>query len=121
MAEHIQLDVPLSHVHASTVRAVTVAICADLGYPLDVIEDLRLGVNEAVTVLADVPDTEHGRLTVVFEPAASQIAIRCVRSGADDGLVLDDLAERILDTVVDDHHVTEHAVTVVKQIPPLEV
>ena len=58
--EFVELDLPLAHRHASTVRVVAASLGADAGLTVDEIEDLRLGVNEAVSVLADVDATVGG-------------------------------------------------------------
>ena len=55
------------HRHASTVRVVAASLGADAGLTVDEIEDLRLGVNEAVSVLADVDAPTGARLRVRFE------------------------------------------------------
>ena len=54
MAEHVDIDLPLSPRHASTVRAVAASVGADVGLSVDQIDDLRLGVNEAIAILTDV-------------------------------------------------------------------
>ncbi len=119
MAEHVDIEIPLHTRHASTVRAVAAAVCADLGFSVDAIDDLRLGVNEAVALLADVDAPPDARLRITFEPAPSMVTVRCTRLGVDDDLVDDDLdalARRILDAVVDEYRVDGDAFTVVKRV-----
>lgn len=119
MAEHVDLEIPLHTRHASTVRAVAAAVCADLGFSVDAIDDLRLGVNEAVSVLSDVDDVTGARLRVTFEPGDRMVTVRCTRLGVDEVLDEDDidvLARRILDAVVDEYTIDGGTFTVVKRL-----
>lgn len=119
MAEHVDIEIPLHTRHASTVRAVAAAVCAELGFSVDAIDDLRLGVNEAVALLADVDAPADARLRITFEPIADTVVVRCVRLGVDDELADDDidtLARRILDAVVDEYRIEGGTFTVVKRI-----
>ena len=118
MAEHVDIEIPLHTRHASTVRAVAAAVCADLGFSVDAIDDLRLGVNEAVALLADVEAPADARLRIPFEPAANSVIVRCARRGVAGDLGDDDidvLARRILDAVVDEYRVDAGTFTLVKQ------
>lgn len=117
MSDHVDLEIPLHTRHASTVRAVAAAVCADLGFSVDAIDDLRLGVNEAVAVLSDVDGADDARLRITFEPADATVTVRCTRLGVDAVLVADDLdalARRILDAVVDEYTIDGGTFTVVK-------
>lgn len=117
MSDHVDLEIPLHTRHASTVRAVAAAVCADLGFSVDAIDDLRLGVNEAVAVLSDVDGATGARLRITFEPGDGTITVRCTRLGVD--AVIDDdldlLARRILDAVVDEYTIDGGTFTVVKR------
>ncbi len=118
MADHVDIEIPLHTRYASTVRAVAAAVCADLGFSVDAIDDLRLGVNEAVAVLSDIEAGADARLRITFEPAPSMVTVRCTRLGVDDDLVDDDLdalARRILDAVVDEYTIAGGTFTVVKR------
>lgn len=120
MAEHVELDVPLSSRYASTVRAVAASVCAELGFSVDDIDDLRLGVNEAVSILSDVDDLADARLHIRFEAADGAVTVHCSRQGVDGPIVDDDidvLARRILDAVVDDYALDGAGrITVVKRL-----
>lgn len=119
MAEHVDIEIPLHARHASTVRAVAAAVCADLGFSVDAIDDLRLGVNEAVSVLSDVDAAPGARLRITFETEDSTVTVRCTRRGVDEELHDDDidvLARRILDAVVDEYSVAGGTFTVVKRV-----
>lgn len=118
MAEHVDIEIPLHTRHASTVRAVAAAVCADLGFSVDAIDDLRLGVNEAVALLADVDAPPDARLRITFEPIADSMVVRCVRQGVDadlSGVDIDVLARRILDVVVDEYRIDGGTFTLVKR------
>ena len=119
MSEHAELDLPLSARYATTVRAVAASMASTIAMSIDDIDDLRLGVNEAISVLTDVDDDAVGRLHVRFEVEADRIRVIVSRSGVDDEPVeLDVLAERILGAVVDDYSVDEAGhFLLVKQVP----
>jgi anti-sigma regulatory factor (Ser/Thr protein kinase) len=114
--EVVELDLPLAHRHASTVRVVAASLGADAGLTIDEIEDLRLGVNEAVSVLADVDATSGARLRVRFEILGHGMTVIARRSGVEQALSLDDidgLAARILRAVVDEFRVDDDGAFVV--------
>lgn len=124
VSDPIELEVPLSTSSASTVRAVAAAICADLGFSIDDIEDLRLAINESVSLLADVDGDGTQRLRVGFAAGDGVVTVRCGRHGgaASDGhgSDIDPLARRILDTVVDEYHLGDGEVTLVKRVATTE-
>ena len=119
MSEHVELDLPLSARYATTVRAVAASMASTIAMSIDDIDDLRLGVNEAISVLTDVDDDAVGRLHVRFEVEPDRIRVIGSRSGVDDEPVeLDVLAERILGAVVDEYSVDEAGhFLLVKQVP----
>lgn len=122
MSDHIDLEFPLHTRWASTARAVAAAVCADLDFSVDAIDDLRLAINEAVSVLADV-DVEPGddaRLTIALVPERGAVTVRCSRRGVVDPVpaeALDPIARRILDAVVDEFSVDDGAFVLVKRMP----
>lgn len=120
MADHVELDVPLSSRYASTARAVAASVCAEFGFSVDDIDDLRLGVNEAVSILCDVDHDGAARLFIRFDAAEGAVTVQCSRRGVDEPVVADDidvLARRILDAVVDEYSVDGSGrITVVKRL-----
>jgi len=121
VSEHVEIEIPLHTRYASTVRAVAAAVCADLGFSVDAIDDLRLGVNEAVAILADVDHDPDARLHITFVPDDKSVTVRADRRGVDVVLTDDDidvLAQRILDHVVDGHSVDNGVVILVKHLDP---
>ena len=81
--ELITLDFPLTARHASTVRVVAASLAADCGFNIDEIDDLRLGINEAVSIMTDVDAPAQARLLVEFEVRHSTIAVAVRRSEVD--------------------------------------
>jgi serine/threonine-protein kinase RsbW len=120
VADHVELDVPLASRFASTVRAVAASMGAELGFSVDDIDDLRLGVNEAVSILGDVDDHSEARLHIRFETGDGAVTVRCSRRGVEEPVVeehIDVLARRILDAVVDEFSVDGSGhITVVKRL-----
>lgn len=100
----VRLDLPLNHRHASTVRVVAASLAADLGFSVDEIEDLRLGVDEAASVMADVDAAADARLHLSFESKDRTITVSVTRTNVPQRLSagdVDELAVRILQAVVD--------------------
>lgn len=60
VADSIELVVPLQARYLSTVRVVTAAAAAELGFTVDEIDDLRLGVDEAVSLFGIADDGGAG-------------------------------------------------------------
>jgi serine/threonine-protein kinase RsbW len=106
----VELDLPLDLRHASTVRLVAASLAADVGFTVDEIDDLRLGVNEAVSVLADVDAADGARLHLRFAATGRSMTVTVRRTGVSEVLALgevDDLAVRILQAVVDEFRVDD--------------
>lgn len=118
-ADRIELDLPAGTRYASTARAVVAALAADAGFSIDDIEDLRLAVDEAISVVCD--RAEGGaRLHLGFSRTARQVTATVAlvdetSGGQVDGTVaLDPLAERILGAVVDSFSIDHGVFTLVK-------
>ncbi len=110
--DSVVLSVPASPRHAATARVVAASLAADLGFDVDEIDDLRLGINEAVAVLADDDtdaasfDRSGDRLEIEFRAVLEPVArldVTVHRPGASARPALDELAERVLAAVVDQH------------------
>ena len=121
MGEHAQLDVPLTARYATTVRSVVASLAAALGMSIDEIDDLRLGVNEAISLLTDVDDGGAGRLHVRFDTEPGQITVSAHRSGLAESVPvpeIDVLAARILGAVVDEFSIADDGlILLVKRVP----
>lgn len=119
MTEHAELDLPLSARHATTVRAMAASMASTVGMSVDDIDDLRVGVNEAISVLTDVDeDQPDGRLHVRFDLESDAIRVRVDRRGVleQDVVELDVLAHRILGAAVDEYSVVDGAFVLVKRV-----
>ena len=119
--ETITLDLPLTARHASTVRVVAASLAADCGFNIDEIDDLRLGINEAVSIVTDIDASLEARLIVEFEVRDSTIAVAVRRSavdGLDDAEPIDELARRILGVVVDSFEISDGSFLLWKSATP---
>jgi serine/threonine-protein kinase RsbW len=111
----VSLTVPLHVRHASTVRMVVASLAADAGFSVDEIDDLRLGINEVVSVLADeASDDPSARLTVEFSLSPGRVEATVARSDGAGAPELDDLAKRILDAVTDSYEYSRGAFKISK-------
>ncbi|MGH9132602.1 MAG: hypothetical protein ACRDZZ_01600 [Ilumatobacteraceae bacterium] len=119
--EVITLDLPLSASHASTVRVVAASLAADSGFNIDEIDDLRLGINEAVSIMADVDAPADARLRVEFVVRHTTIAVTVRRSieGLDGTEPIDELARRILSVVVDSYAISDGSFLLWKSATPI--
>jgi hypothetical protein len=115
--EVISLDLPLTARHASTVRVVAASLAADSGFTIDEIEDLRLGINEAVSIMTDLDAPADARLLVDFVVRPTTIEVTVRRSDVADldaGYTIDELARRILGVVVDSYAIADGVFTLRK-------
>lgn len=122
MDDHVELDLPLTARYATTVRAVAASIASSAGLSVDDIDDLRLGVNEAISVLTDLdPDemvSDESRLHVRFTAADGEIAVAASRRGVSataPAPELDVLARRIMQAVVDEFDVDDAGVVTLRK------
>ena len=100
--ELIQLSIPLSSRHAATARVVAASLAADAGFSVDEIDDLRLGINEAVALLTDeLPGAPDARLDLQIASGDGRIEVEIRPVGTSGSVEPDELARRILSTVVD--------------------
>lgn len=114
----IELDLPLHPRHSSKVRALAAAVGADAGFTVDDIEDFRLGVNEAVALLADVDAGPDARMHLTFDVEDRTVRVVAARRGIEDELSesdVDVLARRILTTVLDGFTIVDGAFVVEKR------
>jgi anti-sigma regulatory factor (Ser/Thr protein kinase) len=115
----IELRVPGRVVHASTVRLVAASMAADAGFTVDHVDDVRLAVNEVFTcAAAGSPD---GTVVVQFEIGATDLVVRVSVLDRRLPIALDDLAQSIIRSAVDDVRVDGPTLTLIKhrhQTPP---
>lgn len=111
MTDQIKLLLPASSRFVATARVTAASVAAELDFPVDDIEDLRVGVNELAAVLvewAEDHDAPEVELTFRMRDGELEVAGRVVggTNGAadgDDGDTVDVLAEQILASVADEH------------------
>jgi serine/threonine-protein kinase RsbW len=118
-ADHVvELEIPLHHRHASTVRVVAASLAANIGFSVDEIEDLRLGIDEAVSVMADVDGSPGSRLHLRFVMSERTVTVVVARTGVEHRISaadVDQLAKRILHAVVDRFDVRDDGAFVVSK------
>lgn len=110
--DSIEIVVPLRTEHAATLRVIVASLGSDNGLSVDEIDDLKLAVSEVFTVLID---DEGGRARVRYSVQNGSITIEFDGGNAGPDIELDVLATTILSSVVDEHHVLNRRVTLVKR------
>jgi anti-sigma regulatory factor (Ser/Thr protein kinase) len=101
----VRLSLPASPRYLAAARVVAASLGAESGLSVDDLEDLRLGVNELVSVLVESGDAGD-RVELEFETDGGSITVRGQRSG-DTGrpLEVDELTARIVEAVADHHEI----------------
>jgi serine/threonine-protein kinase RsbW len=97
--------VPASPRFLSAARVVAASLGVEAGLDVDDLDDLRLGVNELVSLLVEVA-TPGSRVDLEFEVDDVRITVRGSLDGAvAEVMELDELTRRIVEAVVDHHEV----------------
>ena len=110
--DQFEVIVPLRTRFASTVRMIAASLGAEAGFTVDEIDDLRLGLDEVFSLLADRHAGERVRTTFGVDGRRISAAL-ALESGSID-VEPDELAANILRSVVDRFEFTERAVTLTK-------
>ncbi|MGI8754986.1 MAG: hypothetical protein ACR2MB_03830 [Acidimicrobiales bacterium] len=106
----IDLSMPARAPYARVARLAVAALASRLGYTYDDIEDLRIGVGEAFSLLVDEDHGEVGRIGLRCEIDGGAMAIELWRADHHPTSPVTDLSHRILAAVVDEARVdTERA------------
>ena len=102
----VELRVPADRAYASVLRTTTAGLAARLDFPIDDIEDLRIAVGEACSLLIGA-GARKGTLTLTFGLDADAVGVTIVGAFDQPGVAGDDsgLSDQILDAVVDEHEV----------------
>jgi len=114
--DRIDVSLPLRTANLATLRTIAASLGADAGFSIDEIDDVRLGLSEVLSALADgADDGEPERVTASFvvRPGELEIVVRSDRARG--GVELDELAASILDTVLERFETTGDQVTLVKR------
>lgn len=122
----VELILPRHHRHAATARVVTASIAASAGFDVDEIDDLRLAVDEAVSIVIALQGTagdadEPTRLRLRFEAADGAVTVQVgTADGRRDILAtdVDALARRIIEAVADEFRLEPDALVLTKRAAP---
>lgn len=110
----VRLSLPASPRYLSAARVVAASLGAESGLSIDDLEDLRLGVNELVSILVE-SGSSADRVELEFEIDGSSITVRGQRSGdAGEPLAVDELTARIVEAVADSHEIDGRSFSLTK-------
>jgi hypothetical protein len=117
----VELRVPAEYSFASTVRLVAASLAADGNFSVDDVDDLRLAVNEvfasAVVALEHASGSApSGRIKVSYRSLPVGIDVE-VTALPGTPIVLDELAESIIKSAVDEFTVDSTTVSFRKRQP----
>lgn len=101
----MRLSLPASPRYLSAARVVAASLGAESGLTVDDLDDLRLGVNELVSLLVEASGPA-ARIDLEFDAADGTITVRGRVDGAGQPVEIDELTERIVRAVAD-HHVLD--------------
>ena len=108
--DDVDVIVPLNPRFASMLRTMTAAFGVDTGFSVDEIDDFKLALTEAFSMLV----VRHGgkRTRATFAVAADAMSVRMsLESGDDIDVEPDELALAILRAVVDSYEIANAAIT----------
>lgn len=111
----IELRVPARFGAASTVRLITASLAADNDFSLDDLEDLRLAVNEVFTCAVGGGGVDGATVVVRFHIGMPALAVRISADASTSPIELDELAESIIRSAVDDVDIGDGHVTLTKR------
>ncbi|HVM35814.1 MAG TPA: hypothetical protein VM784_10760 [Actinomycetota bacterium] len=105
----VKVAIPAAPQYVQVVRLIAAGLASRLGFTLDEIDDLKIGVDELAAYLTGTQGRD-GRLDIVFGVAGQRITIDgTAHLSAGDGVRTDltDFSRMILDTVADEASLTE--------------
>ena len=100
--EPVRLSVPAAARFLSAARLVAASLGAESGLTVDDLDDLRLGVNELMSLLVEA-SRDGGRIDLEFDVRDGEVSVRGALDGATAAIELDELTSRILAAVTDHH------------------
>jgi serine/threonine-protein kinase RsbW len=101
----VRLSVPATPRFLAAARVVAASLGVEAGLSVDDLDDLRLGVNELVSLLVEAA-APGARVDLEFEVQDVRIAVRGTLHGeVAQAMEVDELTRRIVEAVVDDHQV----------------
>jgi hypothetical protein len=114
--DRIDVSVPLRTANLAALRTIAASLGADAGFSIDEIDDVRLGLSEVLSALADGTDDgvpERVTASFVVRPHELEVVIRSDRARG--GIELDELASSILSSVLDSYETSGDEITLVKR------
>lgn len=116
----ITLSLPAESRYVATARMTTASIAAEHDYSVQEIEGLRTGVNELVaTLLEYAVDNGIDHIELIYRISADQIEVEVLAGSTESDETrpgsLDQLTDRILGSVVDEHHLGGNRGRIVKR------
>jgi hypothetical protein len=111
--DHFEVITPLQTRYASTIRMIAASLGADAGFTVDEIDDVRLGLDEVFSMLAE----RHAgdRVRTSFRLDGNELIARLTLESGPVDVEPDELATNILRSVVDRCEFTPDGVTLVKR------
>jgi len=101
--EPVRLSLPASMRYLSAARVVAASMGAEGGLHVDDLDDLRLGVNELLSLLVEA-SAPGARIDLEFAVRDGEINVRGVLdSEVAEAVEIDELTRRIVDAVLDHH------------------
>lgn len=101
----VRMAVPSSPRFIGAVRATAASLANDLGFSLDDIDDLRLGIDEALSLLVEA-SPEETSIAVGFHLGEDEIEVQIRTDELARDVVVDDLAAHVLGAVTEDFDVS---------------
>ena len=107
----VRLSVPATPRFLAAARVVAASLGVEAGLNVDDLDDLRLGVNELVSLLVEAAPP-GARVDLEFEVQDVRISVRgTLQGGVAEAMEIDELTRRIVEAVVDDHQVDGNSVS----------
>jgi anti-sigma regulatory factor (Ser/Thr protein kinase) len=101
--EPVRLSVPASMRYLSAARVVAASLGAESGLHVDDLDDLRLGVNELLSLLVE-SSAPGGRIDLEFAVRDGAITVQgSLQGGVAHAVEVDELTRRIVEAVLDRH------------------
>jgi anti-sigma regulatory factor (Ser/Thr protein kinase) len=113
LAAPVRLSVPAAARYLSSARLVAASLGAESGLSVDDLDDLRLGVNELVSLLMEAAG-DGGRIDLEFDVGDGAVTVRGELDGAAALVELDELTGRILAAVTDHHELDGTSFSLIK-------
>ena len=111
--DFVDVIVPLTPRYASTLRTLTASFGVDTGFSIDEIDDFKLALTEAFSMLVTRHAGKRARTSFAVTPFALSVRLS-LESGDDIRVEPDELALAILRVVVDSYEVGESAIVLNK-------